>query len=312
MKTEKRDYGDGHSYVGRYVDLMFDKGFKRIFGKEDNKDLLINFLNEILPELKIRDLTFLNTERQGLSIESKNSTFDVYCTTDDGTKVVVEVQVKNQHNFAERALYYASLPILDSLNRGDDYRMVPVYVVALLDFEIDSHPKGEEENYEYRYSIREDRTGALLTDVLHFVFIEIGKFRKTEKELVTNKDKWYFCFRDMHRLERMPKELKSKLFERLFHVTEIASLPKEEQIKYIKEMTTERDIRNQIVYARDMGREEGLAEGEARGEAKGRAEGKAETALAMLANGLDIALVSKCTGLSEQQIRELNQRAHKQ
>ena len=66
-------------------------------------------------------------------------------------------------------------------------------------------------------------------------------------------------------------------------------------------MTTERDIRNQIVYARDMG----ILEGEARGEAKGRAEGKAEDALAMLANGLDIALVSKCTGLSEQQIREL-------
>ena len=129
------------------------------------------------------------------------------------------------------------------------------------------------------------------------MFIEIGKFRKTEKELVTDKEKWYFCFREMHRLESMPKELKSKLFERLFHLTEIASLPKEEQIEYIKEMTTERDIRNQIVYARDMGREEGIAEGEARG--------KAETALAMLANGLDIALVSKCTGLSEQQILEL-------
>ena len=93
----------------------------------------------------------------------------------------------------------------------------------------------------------------------------------------------------MYRLERMPKELKSKIFERLFHVTEIASLPKEEQIEYIKEMTTERDIRNQIVYARDMG----------------ILEGKAETALAMLANGLDVALVSKCTGLSEQQIQDL-------
>ena len=86
-------------------------------------------------------------------------------------------------------------------------------------------------------------------------------------------------------------------------------------------MTTERDIRNQIVYARDMGilegeargkaegeargKAEGEARGKAEGEAKGRAEGKAETALAMLANGLDIALVSKCTGLSERQIREL-------
>ena len=76
-----------------------------------------------------------------------------------------------------------------------------------------------------------------------------------------------------------------------------ASQPKEEQIRYIKEMRTERDFRNQLVYARDMG----ILEGEARGEAKG----KAETALAMLANGLDIALVSKCTGLSEQQIRDL-------
>lgn len=301
METGKRFYNDGLPYVGRYVDLMFDKGFKRIFGKESNKDLLINLLNEILPELKIRDLNFINTERQGLALESKNSTFDVYCTTDTGTKVVVEVQVKNQHNFAERALYYASLPILDGLNCGDDYKIVPVYVVALLDFEIDRHPEGEEETYEYRYSIREDRTGALLTDSLHFVFIEIGKFRKTEKELATDKEKWYFCFRDMHRLEGMPEELRSKVFERLFHVTEIESLPKEEQIKYIKEMTTERDIRNQIVYARDMGREEGLAEGEARG----RAEGKAEDALSMLANGLDIALVSKCTGLSQQQIREL-------
>ena len=81
----------------------------------------------------------------------------------------------------------------------------------------------------------------------------------------------------------------------------MSELPKKEQIEYIKEMTTERDIRNQIIYARDMG----ILEGEARGEAKGRAEGKAETALAMLANGLDIALVSKCTGLSEQQIEKM-------
>ncbi len=301
MRKEKKDYWDGLPYVGRYVDIMFDRGFKRIFGKESNKDLLISLLNEILPELRIRDLTFINTERQGLSIESKNSTFDVYCTTDDGTKVVVEVQVKNQHNFAERALYYASLPILDILNSGDDYRFPPIYVVALLDFEIERHPEGEEENYEYRYSIREDRTGSLLTNALHFVFIEIGKFRKTEKELVTNKEKWYFCFREMHRLDGMPKELKTKLFERLFHVAEVASLPKEEQIEYIKEMRTERDTRNQIVYARDMG----ILEGEARGRAEGEAKGKADTALAMLANGLDIALVSKCTGLSEQQIQEL-------
>ena len=70
-------------------------------------------------------------------------------------------------------------------------------------------------------------------------------------------------------------------------------------------MTTERDIRNQIVYARDMGILEGEAKGRAEGIAEGEAKGKAETALAMLSNGLDIAIISKCTGLSEQQIQDL-------
>ena len=182
-------------------------------------------------------------------------------------------------------------------------------MVALLDFEMDRHPKGEEETYEYRYSIREDRTGTLLTDTLHFVFIEIGKFKKTEKELVTNKEKWYYCMANMYRLERMPEGMKTEVFERLFHLSDRASQPKEEQIKYIKEMRTERDFRNQLVYARDMGilegKAEGKAEGIAEGEARGEAKGKAEAALAMLANGLDIALVSRCTGLTEQQIRDL-------
>ena len=140
---------------------------------------------------------------------------------------------------------------------------------------------------------------SLLTDVLHFVFIEIGKFRKKEEELATNKEKWYYCISNMNRLQGKPEELRSKVFERLFRVTEIESLPKEERIKYIKDMTTDRDIRNQLVYARDMG----IAEGKARG----KVEGKAETAQAMLANGLGIDLVCRCTGLSEDQVRKIQQ-----
>lgn len=65
---------------GRYIDLMFDRGFKRVFGKPANKDILIAFLNEVIPDKHIVDLTYLNTEKEGLGPESHKSVFDVQCT----------------------------------------------------------------------------------------------------------------------------------------------------------------------------------------------------------------------------------------
>lgn len=113
--------------VGRYIDLMFDRGFKRVFGKEANKDVLIAFLNQVIPDKVIADLKFINIENEGLASDSKKSFFDVQCTIDDGSTIIVEVQRSNQPYFKERVLYYASLPILRQLEAGADYKCTSLH-----------------------------------------------------------------------------------------------------------------------------------------------------------------------------------------
>ena len=278
--------------IGRYVDLMLDRQFKRVFGQEANKDLLTALLREILPELDIRELTLLNVEQQGLGKEGKNSTFDVCCTTGDGKEIIVEVQVKKQEHFADRALYYATLPLHRMLKKGEKlYRFMPVYVVTLLGFELDHTDEGAADKYEWRYSIREDKCGELLTDTLNFVFVELCKFNKTEEELCSLKEMWYFCLKHMDSLTEKPAALQAAVFKRLFDITEVESMPAEDQINYIKSMTTERDIYNQIAYARKEGKVEGIAEGVA--------QGKAEIARNLLAAGVDIKIIASSIGLTE-------------
>lgn len=294
--------------VGRYIDLMFDRGFKRVFGKEANKDVLIAFLNEIIPGKRIADLEFINVENDGLSPESKKSFFDVQCTVDDGSTIIVEVQRSNQPYYRERVLYYASLPILRQLESGVAYRLVPVYVISILNFRLE-HERWEDGRIESHYCIREEITGEPMTDALNFIFIELGRFRKSVEELENDKEKWYFCLLNMGKFLERPAELQAEVFRRLFDVAEVEALPGNEREQYIKDMTTERDIINQKEFARQEGRAEGLAEGKAEGLAEGKAEGlaqaKAEIAKGMLIKGIDIQIIVELTGLTETEIRSL-------
>ena len=305
--TDFNNYG-----VGRYIDLMFDRGFKRVFGKEANKDVLIAFLNQVIPDKVIADLKFINIENEGLASDSKKSFFDVQCTIDDGSTIIVEVQRSNQPYFKERVLYYASLPILRQLEAGADYKLVPVYVVSILSFQLE-HRDWDEGRIESHYSIREDFCGEPMTNALHFIFIELGRFRKTVGNLENDKEKWYFCLLNMGSFLERPREMQAEVFRRLFDVAEVEALPGNEREQYIKDMTTERDIINQKEFARQEGRAEGLAEGkaeglaegEAKGLAKGLAEAKAGIAKGMLENGIDLKLIVKLTGLSEEEVKSL-------
>lgn len=285
--TDFYNYG-----VGRYIDLMFDRGFKRVFGKEANKDVLIAFLNQVIPDKVIADLKFINIENEGLAPDSKKSFFDVQCTIDDGSTIIVEVQRSNQPYFKERVLYYASLPILRQLEAGADYKLVPVYVVSIISFQLE-HRDWDDGRIESHYSIREDSSGEPMTNALHFIFIELGRFRKTVGNLENDKEKWYFCLLNMGSFLERPREMQAEVFRRLFDVAEVEALPGNEREQYIKDMTTERDIINQKEFARQEGRAEGLAEAKA-GIAKG-----------MLENGIDLKLIVKLTGLSEEEVKSL-------
>ena len=293
--------------IGRYINLMFDRGFKRVFGKPANKDILIAFLNEVIPEKHIVDLTYLNTEKEGLGPESHKSVFDVQCSIDDGSRIIVEVQNADQKFYLDRVLYYGSLPILDQPDCGGEYALMPVYVISILDFSLEH----ERWNGDVRssYSIREDGTGELMSDALHFIFLELGRFNKKVTELANDKEKWYYCIRHMDRLTERPKPMQAEIFRRLFNVSEVEALPKQEREQYIREMNTERDIRNQKAFAHEQGLAQGIAQGLAEGEAKGKAEGKAESqreiAKNLAALGIAPATIAKATGLSEDEVRKL-------
>ena len=297
--------------VGRYINLMFDRGFKRVFGKPANKDILIAFLNEVIPDRHIVDLEYLNTEKEGLSPFSKKSIFDVQCLIDDGSRIIIEIQKANQDNFCDRAVYYASLPVLDQLEMGEEYRLVPIIIISILNFTLPHEI--DEGRIRTSYTIREDASGERLSNVLQFIFLELGNFKKSEDELDNDTEKWYFCLLNMHKLAERPAVMKAAIFERLFQVAEVEALPQKDKENYIKDMTTERDIINQREFARKeglaqgiaQGLEQGKAKGLVEGEAKGKAESQREIAKNLAALGMDPATIAKATGLSEEEVRGL-------
>ncbi len=124
----------------KYINPFIDYGFKKLFGEEPNKDLLIDFLNELLQDDRGRivDLTCLKSEQFGSTAVDRKAIYDLYCENEKGEKFIVELQKSKQQFFKDRALYYSTFPIREQARRGDrDYRLRAVYTVAGLDFVFD-------------------------------------------------------------------------------------------------------------------------------------------------------------------------------
>ena len=303
----------------KYIDLMVDWSFKKIFGTEVNKDILIEFLKVIFPQYAISDITYVPTEQLGIMEDDRKAIFDVLCRTVDGKTFLVEMQRGYQKHFFERALFYTSFPIMKQGkkalaeeargNRPWDFSLDGVFFLGILNFKYE-----DDEMTEHRYRLMEATSKKLMTDKLEFVFVEVEKFDKGEDELETDLDKWLYLLKNMSNLLGRPERLRDRIFTKLFDVAELAQLDDEDRIKYIKSMNTERDTYNQIEYARETGREEGLEEGHKVGKEEGLKEGLKEgakrnsfdIAKRMLEKGIDIETISELTGLTEKEISKLN------
>ena len=266
---------------GKYIDLMVDWSFKKIFGTEVNKDILIEFLKVIFPQYAISDITYVPTEQLGIMEDDRKAIFDVLCRTEDGKTFLVEMQRGYQKHFFERALFYTSFPIMKQGkkalaeeargNRPWDFSLDGVFFLGILNFKYE-----DDEMTEHRYRLLEATSKKLMTDKLEFVFVEVEKFDKGEDELETDLEKWLYLLKNMSNLLERPERLRDRIFTKLFDVAELAQLDDEDRINYIKAMNTERDTYNQIEYARETGHEEGKAEGLKEGLEAGRKEGKEE------------------------------------
>ena len=293
----------------RYIDPLTDWGFKRLFGSEVNKEILLGFLQDLFPEKDIRNIRYLNNENQGLTTGDRKAVFDVSCRTEKGEEFIVEMQKTPQEYFRDRALYYSTFPLQKQAPKGDwNFRLAPVYMVGILNFGLEHKVREEmreklKEMLVFRYELLETTIGERMTDNLGFVFLEVGKFDKAEDKLESMMDKWMFTLKNMSRLLERPVELQERIFRKVFEAARIAAFTREELDEYTNDMMTENDRKNAIDYARKLGREEGMAEGEKRGIERG-IQSVAER---MLESGMAPDTIAALTGLSQLQVNEIQE-----
>ena len=273
------------SFDFKYADLLDDDVFKLVFGRESTKDVMIEFLNQVIPDRKIVDLEFIDKEMHPVERDSKGVVYDMFCKTDTGARIIVEVQRRKQPFYPERALYYSTFQIQRQVEAGaDTYDFLPVYVINILNFKMSNHEACTDVKTVYR--LYEETSHRLLTDRVTFIFIELPKFTKSIEELDGNVlEGMYYCFKNMAILDERPKVLTHQIFSKIFAVSELYNMDQETREKVIHKMTTERDVRTQMAYARQEAIEEGLVEGRAKGHAEGHAEGLAEGRAEGLAEG---------------------------
>ena len=295
----------------RYISLLTDFGFKRIFGSDINKDLLIDFLNSLFNgEQVVKNVTYLNSEHVGDVYAERKAIFDVYCENEHGEKFIVEMQNAYQTYFKDRSLYYATFPIREQAPKGDNwnFKLQHVYVVALLNYDMNEEAFSHE-SINHDVGLLDKQTHKVFNNKLTFKYVEIARFNKDINELETNFDKWLYVLRNLSRLDNQPTYLRNEVFNRLFSQAEIARFDKKELKAYEDSLKAYRDIKNSLDTAKEEGRAEGLAEGLEKGLEKGRAEGASEKALTiareMLALNISVDTIKKVTGLTDNEIHDL-------
>ena len=275
----------------RYINPFTDFGFKRLFGEEPNKDLLLDFLNELLKEEQgnIVDLTYLKTEQLGKTEIDRKAIFDLYCENEKGEKFIVEMQKSKQNFFKDRSVYYATFPIQEQAQKSDwNYELKAVYTIGILDFVFDSD-KNEPGKYRYDVKLQDTGTNKVFYEKLTFIYFEMPKFNKTIEQLETKFDKWLYVLKNLHKLERLPERLREKIFERVFEVAEIAKFTREEYVSYEDSLKYYRDLKNSLDTAKSEARD----------------ERSLEIAINSIRAGIDNNTVSKTTGLSLDQVMGL-------
>src|SRR5882762_3986359 len=262
--------------IGKYIDPLVDFAFKKIFGSEPNKDLLIAFLNEVFRGRKhIVDLVYNKNEHPGDLKDEGAAIFDLLCTGERGEKFLIEVQRGRQGNFKERALFYTSRLISDQAPKGRRsewaYNLTEVYLVALLeDFTLQISPGTE---YLHDICLCNRETGKIFYDKLGYIYLELNKFVKEDSELESDLDRWLYVLKNMSRMDKIPVYLRKPIFEKLFNIAEYSNLTKEEKTMYDSSLKYKWDNKNVLDYALNEGREAGRQEGIKEGIKEGRQEG---------------------------------------
>jgi predicted transposase/invertase (TIGR01784 family) len=269
----------------KYFNPYTDFGFKKLFGEEGSKDLLIDFLNQLLPaHHQIAELSFKNPEKLPSTPKQRKAVYDIYCQTKDGQRFIVEMQKAKMNFFKDRALFYSTFPIKEQAKKGIwSFELLPVYFIAILNFHYDE----AEEIRKFRRDVcLKDQDGDVFFDKLHFKFLQMPLFIKQEHELETHFDKWVYFLKHLENFEHIPAILNEPIFQKGFEIAELAHLTARQYDSYLKSLLEYGELEN----VTDTAFKEGKIEG--------KVEEKIEIAKNLLAMKLDVNLIIQATGLT--------------
>ena len=278
--------------MGKFINPFTDVGFKRIFGQEVSKPVLLAFLNSLLEgERRIVDLIFLDKEQLGLESGDRSLIYDIYCETETGEHIIVEMQNKYQPYFKERSIYYMARSIVEQGERGSQwkYDIKAVYLVAFLNFKISDISK----EFRTDVALMDMKERTLFSDKVRLVYLQLPYFTKEAEECETIFEKIIYTLKHMDILQRMPWMAQNAVFKRLSEIAEVASLNSEERRKYDESLRAYRDTLA-VMDGQFM-----------QGERKGRAEEKLSNARSLKENGVPVDVIAKSLGLTADDIERL-------
>ena len=281
--------------MGKFINPFTDFGFHRIFGQEVHKELLIDFLNQLLKdERHIIDITFLNPIQQPETIDDRRVIFDFHCRDDKGGWFVVEMQNGAQPYFYDRGIYYLSRAISNQGEKGKDWKfsLCPVYGIFLLNYKMGINSK-----FRTDVILADRDTGRMFSDKIRQVYLELPWFTKEPDDCETDFERWLYLLKHMDTLERMPFKARKAVFDKLLEVADVANLSKDERILYDEALKRYRDYKNTIDYAEEKGVEKGIK--------IGKTEEQRLIAANFKKRGVNTEMIAQCTGLSIEEIDNL-------
>lgn len=264
-------------FVERYINPFTDFGFKKLFGEEPNKDLLLDFLNALLKDEqgRITNLTYLKDERLDQDLNRK-AIFDLYCINERGERFIVELQKTKQNFFKDRTVYYSTFPIREQAEKGDwNYRLRAVYTISILDF-IFEKDSTKLDKCRHDVMLMEKETCQVFYDKLTYIYLEMPKFKKTVDDLESRFEKWLYVIRNLNRLDGVPERLREGIFEKFFELAEISKFNQKELQSYEDSLKHYRDLKNSLDTAKEEGIERGIEQGIERGIEQGIERGRKE------------------------------------
>ncbi|MBK4361676.1 Rpn family recombination-promoting nuclease/putative transposase [Candidatus Hamiltonella defensa] len=308
--------------LSKFLDPKNDFAFKKIFGTEKNKGILIHFLNDMLAfsgNQAITEVTFLSPVQDPDILAKKQSLVDVLCQDKNGVKYIIEMQVAKTKGFEKRAQYYAAKAYSQQADQGDHYHeLKEIIFIAIADCLI--FP--DKPSYKSDHIILDRDSGEHDLKDFYFTFIELPKFKKAPEELTSMIEKWCYFFK--HAEDTHPADLEKiigtdSVIKQAYHELDRYYWTENELLIYEQEVKRTRDAQAIIAQKLDDARAEGIKEGKAEGREEGIKEGreegikegmhKAQMAMAkkLLAHGVERNTVKLSTGLSDEDLNQLQE-----